>query len=250
MYSLMEAQLNWYCYIAFPPLSSFSIELNMPPLFFSSAGIWPPGFFFIQLNGFSHKFVGNWGLGQSSLHYNTYQLPFHILTHKKEASRAAVPGVELLGASLSLCCLQWPSEKKENKKPHGVCNNGYICEQICKSMQILWHAVAPLCGTHPASSVSPSSATYSTCCSGCRGVEQKQKQATFKCYPHTPVGLSARTAPGEEVDLSGHDLIVVVRRPGPTLSTEEEEEEWQHNWTWQSPLLFPLCHSGHAARGG
>lgn len=33
--------------------------------------------------GFLISFVGNWGLGQSSVHYNTYQLQFHSVTHKK-----------------------------------------------------------------------------------------------------------------------------------------------------------------------
>ena len=178
----------------FPPFFFiFHWIKHAPPFFFLRWHLASRFFFFIQLNGFSHKFVGNWGLGQSSLHYNTYQPQFHILTHKKEASRAVVSSVELLGASLSRSLSLLPAtsvrKKKRNKKPHGVCNNGYICEQICKSMQILWHAFAPLCWTHPASSISPSSATHSTCCSGCRGVEQKQKQATCN-VTHTHTHLS------------------------------------------------------------
>lgn len=65
MYSLMEAQLTWYCHIAFPLFFIFHwIKHALFPL---ASGLQV----FIQLNGFSHKFVGNWGLHQSSHHYNT-----------------------------------------------------------------------------------------------------------------------------------------------------------------------------------
>lgn len=81
MYSLMEAQLSWYCYIAFPLF--FIFHWIKHGLFPQASGLQV----FIQLNGFAHKLC--WKLRfrpkLSSLQYLSASIPhFDTHTHKRE----------------------------------------------------------------------------------------------------------------------------------------------------------------------